>query len=64
MQQQPAEYRRVRVRTGDRVASDGRAEDWTEKNIAEMKNQLVRLGISFDWEREVGLAVLGGTVVV
>ncbi len=27
--------------------------DWTERNIAQMKQQLARLGLSYDWEREV-----------
>ena len=26
---------------------------WTEQNIAQMKGQLQRLGLSYDWEREV-----------
>lgn len=26
---------------------------WTEKNIAEMKSQLQRLGFEFDWDREL-----------
>ncbi len=26
---------------------------WTDKNIEEMKNQLNKLGLSYDWEREV-----------
>ena len=27
--------------------------DWTEKNIAHMKGQMQRLGISYDWSREI-----------
>ena len=27
--------------------------DWTEKNIANMKRQLLMLGTSYDWDREV-----------
>ncbi len=27
--------------------------DWTEKNIAHMKGQMRRLGISYDWSREI-----------
>ena len=28
-------------------------KDWTEKNIASMKSQLKRLGLSIDWSREI-----------
>ena len=28
-------------------------KDWTEKNIGVMKNQLKRLGLSIDWDREI-----------
>jgi leucyl-tRNA synthetase len=28
-------------------------KDWTVKNIAEMKAQLMQLGFSFDWDREL-----------
>ncbi len=28
-------------------------KDWTEKNIQVMKNQLKRLGLSIDWDREI-----------
>ena len=28
-------------------------ESWTKKNIAVMKNQLQRLGLSIDWEKEI-----------
>lgn len=28
-------------------------EDWTKSNIEFMKNQLLRLGYSFDWQREI-----------
>ena len=28
-------------------------KDWTNKNIASMKNQLKRLGLSLDWSREI-----------
>jgi len=28
-------------------------KDWTNKNISTMKNQLKRLGLSIDWEREI-----------
>lgn len=28
------------------------AEQWTKKNIAEMREQLKMLGCSFDWSRE------------
>lgn len=28
-------------------------KDWTEKNIEVMKNQLKRLGLSIDWDREI-----------
>lgn len=28
-------------------------EDWTKSNIAYMKKQLIKLGISFDWQREL-----------
>ena len=28
-------------------------EDWTKSNIASMKKQLIKLGISFDWQREI-----------
>ena len=27
--------------------------DWTKRNIEQMRNQLKKLGISFDWEREL-----------
>ncbi|HHV65131.1 MAG TPA: leucine--tRNA ligase [Peptococcaceae bacterium] len=27
--------------------------EWTWKNIANMKNQLMRMGISYDWDREI-----------
>ena len=27
--------------------------DWTEKNIEHMKEQLIRLGLSYDWNREL-----------
>ena len=27
--------------------------EWTEKNIAQMKKQLIRLGLSHDWSREI-----------
>ncbi|KAG5875054.1 hypothetical protein JTB14_026185 [Gonioctena quinquepunctata] len=27
-------------------------EEWTKQNIAHMKNQLIKLGCSFEWERE------------
>jgi leucyl-tRNA synthetase len=27
--------------------------DWTEKNIAHMKGQMQRLGVSYDWRREI-----------
>ena len=28
-------------------------KDWTESNIANMKTQLKRLGLSIDWDREI-----------
>ena len=28
-------------------------KDWTEKNIKSMKLQLMRIGLSIDWEREI-----------
>ena len=28
-------------------------KDWTEKNIGNMKNQLKKLGLSIDWDREI-----------
>jgi leucyl-tRNA synthetase len=28
-------------------------KNWTEKNVTNMKNQLKRLGLSIDWEREI-----------
>ena len=28
-------------------------KDWTEKNISVMKNQLKKLGLSIDWDREI-----------
>ena len=28
-------------------------KDWTEQNIQTMKNQLKRLGLSIDWDREI-----------
>jgi leucyl-tRNA synthetase len=28
-------------------------EEWTEKNIASMKEQLLKLGLSIDWDREI-----------
>jgi len=28
-------------------------KDWTEKNISNMKNQLKKLGLSIDWDREI-----------
>ena len=28
-------------------------KDWTEKNISTMKNQLKKLGLSIDWDREI-----------
>ncbi len=28
-------------------------KDWTEENISNMKNQLKKLGLSIDWEREI-----------
>ena len=28
-------------------------KDWTEKNIKSMKSQLMRIGLSIDWEREI-----------
>jgi leucyl-tRNA synthetase len=28
-------------------------KDWTQKNIAKMKSQLKRLGLSIDWEKEI-----------
>ena len=28
-------------------------ESWTKKNIAVMKNQLQRLGLSIDWDKEI-----------
>ena len=28
-------------------------KDWTNKNISTMKNQLKKLGLSIDWEREI-----------
>lgn len=29
------------------------ADEWTKQNIAQMKNQLISLGCSFDWDREL-----------
>lgn len=29
------------------------ADVWTRQNIAQMKDQLISLGCSFDWDREV-----------
>jgi leucyl-tRNA synthetase len=28
-------------------------KEWTEKNIASMKGQLLKLGLSIDWDREI-----------
>ena len=28
--------------------------DWTYSNIKQMKNQLIRLGADFDWEKVIG----------
>ena len=28
-------------------------KDWTEKNIAQMKKQLMSLGFAYDWSKEV-----------
>ncbi len=32
-------------------------KDWVENNIANMKSQLKRLGLSYDWDREVNTSV-------
>ena len=30
-------------------------KSWTEKNISVMKNQLKKLGLSIDWDREISI---------
>ncbi|HEX8097152.1 MAG TPA: leucine--tRNA ligase, partial [Pyrinomonadaceae bacterium] len=42
---QPAEQAAIRRNVSPR--------DWTEENIAHMRGQLQRLGVSYDWRREV-----------
>lgn len=42
---QPAEQAAIKRRVNPR--------DWTEENIAHMRGQLKRLGISYDWSREI-----------
>ncbi len=45
----PAENAAISHRTHPR--------DWVESNIANMKSQLKRLGLSYDWDREVNTSV-------
>ncbi|MFU8776668.1 MAG: leucine--tRNA ligase [Roseovarius sp.] len=35
------------------MASGGHPKDWTEANIEEMRNQMIPLGLSIDWSREI-----------
>jgi leucyl-tRNA synthetase len=35
------------------IQSGKHPRDWTEKNIAEMRDQLKPMGLSFDWSREI-----------
>lgn len=35
------------------ISNNLASEDWTNSNIEHMKKQLIKLGISFDWHREV-----------
>ena len=35
------------------IANKRHPRDWTDENIAQMKRQLKRLGLSYDWDREI-----------
>ncbi len=35
------------------IENDVNPKDWTENNIKSMKSQLMRIGLSIDWEREI-----------